>query len=1565
MNTRPGSREEMIVAWVRGAAGTDAVGAAGTDAEKAADLLEQMTGVRLDPGVWAGDDRTVAAALHAAKAGARPGAGIPHRDARDAYPMSAAQQQVYLACQRLGPGLHYNMPLALELAGPVDVPRARAAVAALVARHEALRTWFSADIGDDRTPHFWAHVETDVAPPVEVRDLAPTDTPESVIATWARPFDLARAPLMRVLVATREERSLVALDMHHLISDARTAQVLLEEFSALYAGETLPDVRAQYGDWSAWAAGRDLTAAKAFWLGQFPHRPEPGDLVPDFPRSNRAAPAGAVARAHVPGAVRGAVEAFAAASSATPFMVLLAGLMATLARYSRQDDVTIGCPVSGRLHVDVQRTAGLFVNTLALRGHPRRDTTFAALAADVARTCEAAFDNQEYPYEALVEALGARGDASRNPLFDVTLALQDGPAVPDRWAGLPCVRAATGPAPAKFDLSFTVTPAGDGYDIELTYNPALYRAESADRLIRSWLVLLGAGVAAPGTPLAGLPLMDEAERAHVLALAHGPAAGDGPIVPQLALAAAAAGPHHAALVFEDATLTYAEFTARAFAVAAWLRDAGVRPGDLVAVVAGRGFGYPVGAFGALFAGAAFLPIDHAFPAQRVLFELEDSGAKAVLLADTTLAFATSLPTLDLRTPLPPATGFTPVDVGPDDLAYCIYTSGTTGVPKGVLLNHAGLANLARHAATDLRITAADVVCQFASPAFDASVWEMTAALSNGATLVLLPEGTNWDPDETRDVLSRCTVTLLPPHLVPFVRPQGLRVLVTGGAAAEPATVRGASGNAAYVNAYGPTEITVMATVWHHAPAEPVPVHVPIGRPLPGVVTYVLDGDELCPVGQPGELVIGGVGVARGYLNRPDLTAAAFVPDPFGPGRCYRSGDLTRWTPDGDLEYLGRIDEQVKVRGYRVELGEVEATLARVPGVRGAAVVARTGPEDTGVTELVAYVAADEGLDVGRLRSEAARHLPDYMIPGTVIRLDALPVNASGKIDKAALPAPGTPGTPTPEAAPADGSAPARVASPPRTAEEAVVVAAFAEVLDAGIVGTDDSFFALGGDSIKAIHVVSRVREAGYDLTVHDLMEARTPAAIAHALVPSLVPAADQSPLSGVVPLTPIQQAFFAARYPAPGHYNQALALDSREPLDEAALTSALSALCAHHDMLRAHYPGGVQTVRPASEIPLTVLAWRGEADAAARNTAFQAGFDLEAGPLVRAVVYRGDACDHLLLIAHHLVVDAVSWRILAEDLAAAYAQARDGHVPALPPRTASFRDWADALAAYLAEGTVDAEAPAWRRALADVATSDLAGAGPGGPFTPGRARLQLGREPTRELLREAGAAFDAQINDLLLAAFALAVRRSTGHARVCIELESHGRVGLPFPGRGRLALDRTVGWFTCTYPVTLAASDDVGQTIGDVRDALRAVPALGVGYGLLAGRGDFGASPPRLGASPPRPRVTFNYLGDSSGGPAGFSPSALPVGDMIAAANGPGNDVTVTGAVRDGLLGFTIDFDAARIEPEAVDDLCRCFEEALGDVVAAGREAAATGAALGLDDDAMRALGALLGERGD
>ncbi|MCL1790297.1 MAG: amino acid adenylation domain-containing protein [Peptococcaceae bacterium] len=1504
---------------------------------------------------------------------------LPAAPAQTSYPMSPAQRRLFAVCQIDDIGVAYNIPVALEFHGSLDIMRLHEALQILVRRHDTLRTCFRIlpdEPGDEPRQIIMTVEETTLLPDSQL--LEGQDTAQTLLADFVRPFDLSYAPLMRVKAAVGQDRSLLLVDIHHIIADGATVSLLFEELAALYNNIALPEPGPQYKDWSEWSHSRDISCQKSYWKTMFADEAPSLNISTDFPRPLNQQFKGGHTFIRIPTAMRQAIDTLALARGATPFMVLLTALMVLFGKYANEEDVTIGSPVSGRTHPDCEHIAGMFVNTVALRGRPQRGKSFNTLLSEVKETCLQAFENQDYPFESLVDTLPwIRRDFSRNPLFDVMFALQNNDLPQVIFDDLTFLHAVSGATPARFDLTLNVEAEEDGYKVDLLYSTALFRPESAARLLRHYVTLLGGAVGDPSRSLDSLPMMDNDESAQVMGFRGIPLSPDqAPLLHKTFVALfedqTAARPDHPALVLAGQTITYKELNRLSDAVARWLLSIDIRLEDIVAVFGGRGFGWIIGALGAMKAGAAFLPIDASTPSERTRFILEDSGAGAVLVADALLPISTALPVLALsgdsrpddindmirKTVMNTAKDAVDtddpnsrVDICPHNLAYCIYTSGTTGVPKGALLEHLGLTNLVAFYADFLKITSADTILQFASCAFDASILELTMALSFGATLQLLPPGATHDPDQLCETLRCCTIALLPPQLVGTVNPHGLRLLQTGGSASNSEIVRLAESNDSYVNAYGPSETTICATAWFHTPGEEIPVNVPIGKPLPGVYVYIVTldkADELCAIGVPGELCIGGSGVGRGYLNRPQLTAEMFIVNPFVKAndplpmknRLYRTGDLARWLPDGNIEYLGRLDDQVKIRGYRVELGEVEAALGRQPGVRDAAAVVRTDPD--GALTLSGYVAAAKDFDIDALRESLLRELPDYMVPDLFMRLDSLPTNTSGKVDKKILPVIETRST-------VKGAA-------PQGERETRTARIFEDILGVEHVDADSDFFRLGGDSIKAIRMISRFRDAGYEITVREIMTHRCVRKIAQALqlaaLKTSAPGSDgflfnQEPLWGDVPLGPIQHTFFAQDYARPQHFNQAIFLYSREDLDATALHSALTAVTLHHDMLRAVYPAGIQTILPPEESALftfTIHDLRGgpvsPGSIENTNDTQQALIDLDKGPLLRVVLYRTDDGSHLLLCAHHLVVDGVSWRILAEDLFSAYRQAQTTtHTPLLPPKTASYRDWTTLLGEFFNSGAPEAQQAYWAKILEEAKCWDvrtiLGSTSGSNDISYDLAEIRTSRHITKALLYDVGSVLEVEINDILLSALALAVRRRTGQLKISIELEGHGREQLHRP----LDIDRTVGWFTCCFPVILEARDNPGDTVRATRDMLLGIPHRGVSYALLAER-DI------LGTERFHPGLSFNYLGNADSEHSQFNgavtPSPLPPGRMIATENRLPNVLSINGAVSGGELVLTVQYESTLWEREEILNFCAAYEQALTEIVEYSAAAAAT-----------------------
>jgi amino acid adenylation domain-containing protein len=1007
------------------------------------------------------------------------------KNAAAAYPASHGQRRLWVLQRMAGDGAAYHIPLALRLEGPLNAAALERALEALAARHESLRTVFAEADGELR------QVIHPAAPrPLRRIDLSESADAERQAAEWAarhaaEPFDLAAGPLFKtLLLRLAADRHVFLANIHHGVADGWSLGVLVRDLSVLYRAfdeglePALPPLKLQYKDYAARQqqrlAGPEAARHLAYWraklAGMLPAR-----LPLDFPRPAVMGFAGDAVRLALE---REPLETLRRTVAGTSLFILLAALVKLLLyRYTGQPDLGVGCPVSGRDDPDFEDQIGFFVNTLVLRDRLDASRGFADFLAGVRGTVLEAFAHQALPFDRLVEELGLARDLSRSPLFDVFVALEVaeearlnlGPVAVSAFAG--DYRA------AKFDLSFQFEETGAGEVVlDLVYNTALFRADTARGLAEHLRRLVGALARQPDRPLGAVSMLGEGERTRLLEVWSGTAAGRAGEETVVALfeARAAGDGTRTALEHREARLGYGELNARANRLARYLAGLGVGPEVPVAVCLRRSLDLAVGLLAVLKAGGAYLPLDPDSPRERLAFMLADLGAPVVL---TDAECAGALPETAARVVRLDADRAAFESLAADDpalaaapehLAYVIYTSGSTGRPKGVAVTHRGLANLLHWHRRAFGVSETDHATWLANVAFDASVWELWPYLAAGARVSLVDPDTLGAPERLRDwlIAGGVTACFLPTPLAEPVaaldwpETSALRLLLTGGdrLRAAPAAVLPFR----FVNNYGPTENTVVAVSGDVEPGGPdAPV---LGRPIDGVRAYVLDRDlQPVPCGVPGELYLGGAQLARGYARRPGLTAERFVPNPFAApasdSRLYRTGDRVRWRPDGTLDYLGRLDGQVKIRGFRIELGEIENVLNRHPAVRECAVAVRGAGRD----ELAAYlVPASAAPDLREIRDYLRESLPGYMVPAAFVILDALPLTAHGKLDRAALPEP--PDTAELRSRPA------------ATALERVLAELYEKVLGRGPVGAEDNFFELGGHSLNATQVLSRVRE---------------------------------------------------------------------------------------------------------------------------------------------------------------------------------------------------------------------------------------------------------------------------------------------------------------------------------------------------------------------------------------------------------------------------------------------------------------------------------------------------------
>jgi len=1430
------------------------------------------------------------------------GLAIPRRGDGGPAALSFAQERLWFL-DRLTPGeATYNVARALRLDGPLDAALLAGALAEVARRHEILRTRF-----DDRGGR--PVQVADLPPPrlavVDLGALAGGERAEAAMAALGRaesrrPFDLGRGPLARsALVRLGGGRHVLLLTLHHAVCDGWSMEIFFRELGEAYrqlaAGRppSPPPLPIQYADFAVWQrehlAGDRLERLLDYWRGRLAGAPAALDLPADRPRPRTLSQRGAREALPLAPSLAAAVAELALRRAVTPFMVYLAGFAALLARYTGQCDLVMGTPMASRTRTEVQALIGFFANTLVLRLDAGGDPSLDELLPRVRRAVLEAYSHQEVPFEKLVEELAPDRDLSRAPLFQITFQVEERESDLLDLPGVAVQRLDLARAESKFDLSVALSPGPAGLLARAHYSTDLFDPTRMRRMLGHLGHLLAAAAARPELAIAQLPLLGAGERLQVLAEWNDTAV---PYprersIPELFGAEARRRPEAVAVAQGERWWSYGELERRSARVAARLVAAGVGPEVLVGLAAERSPELVAGLLGILRAGGAYLPLDPAYPAERLAFMLED-GRVPVLLASQALAdrlpaagtggaggwaprvlsLAAAVAAPGPDDPAPELAG----RCGPRSLAYALYTSGSTGRPKGVAVEHRSVVRLVKGAGCaglGSAIGEEEVFLQLAPVPFDASTLEIWGPLLNGGRLELLPSGTPSLAELGRAIeRSRVTALWLTAGLFhqmvdsELPRLAGVGRLLAGGDVLSPphvARVRSAlAPGQELINGYGPTEGTTFTCCHRMAPlaaeaAGPVEP-VPIGRPIPNTRVYLAaagagGGLEPVPPGVPGELYLGGDGVARGYLARPALTAAAFVPDPFGPreggepgARLYRTGDLARWRPGGEVEFLGRIDGQVKLRGFRIELGEVEAALLGLPEVAEAAVVVRSDRSAAGAADdrrLVAYLVPREppGADVPALRRALAERLPEYMIPTAFVFLEALPLGPTGKVDHRALPAP--------EAGRGVAGGPRRE---PRTETERLLAGLWRELMGCEGAGPDDDFFDLGGHSLLATRLVSRLRDAlGIELPLRLVFEHRTLGELAAAIgeaaagaAPPLarLPRPEGARPASFAPSFAQERLWFLDRLePDSAFYNVPVSLRVAGDLRPPVLERVLDELRRRHETLRTTLPAAagspVQHVAPPRPSPLPRVDLAGLPPAARRNEARRLAeaeaerpFDLAEGPLFRARLLdlgttpAGGSREHrLLLTLHHIVSDGWSIGVLLDEVTGLYAALAAGRPADLPAPPVQYADFAAWQRSWLAGPVLEEQLGYWRRRLAGVpAALELPTDRPRPAvqtFRGGRLPFRLERELTEDLA-ELGRRSGATSFMVLLAAFLALLARHTGERDLVI--------GSPIAGRNRREVEGLIGLFVNTLVLRVDLGSD--PAFDDVLEASRAA-ALG------------------------------------------------------------------------------------------------------------------------------------------
>ena len=1484
---------------------------------------------------------------------------IPRSPVQSSYPLSSTQRRLYFLYEFDKYSLAYNLPQAINIKGPVNTEKFSRIINLIVGRHEILRTYVDTS-GEAPVQRIAGQINI----PMECFNAAEDQVP-MILREFIRPFDLNNGPLIRTgLIKVARDEHVFMIDMHHFISDAISFNIFLKEFMTLYKGDDPGEVPLQYRDYALWQTSpiyqQALARERDWWLQEFREEVVRLDLPLDHSRPLVRNYAGDTVRFLLDETEMSILRKIADAEGATAFMVLLSIYSILLGRLSGQEDVVVGTPTSGRNHADLERILGMFVNTVPIRTNPNGALSYRNYLRQLKSKILTAFDQQAYPYELLIEEVKVARDTSRNPLFDVWFSYENWEIENFELAELDITPCQSGPAISQFDLSLTAGEWNGSMRLNFEYSTELFEKTTIERFITYFRAVISAVGHEMDRTLASISLVMGEEKELLI---HGFNDTVKPIEREktffeLFAEQAARTPHHIAVRHNKEELAYRDLYQRAMGLSHYLTSHGIGAGSRVALYMPRGIDMLTAIMGIFAAGGAYVPIETDYPVQRVTEILEDSEAPIVLVNGTT-AFAAEQIRRSVNSLKEVAVVHTVSQgdypeaglqyrAGAQDIAYIIYTSGTTGKPKGAMVHQLGMLNHMYGMIDAMQLNARDVLGQTASCSFDISVWQLLCALLIGGTTCIIDKEKMLDAGQLLIEMYENKVTVA--EMVPTV----LRTLLDEALATRPEMLHSLRWmiptaeqismalvtkwyntypQIPLINAYGPAEASDDVTLYR-INKDIKSTIIPIGKPIGNIRIYILDKYlNLCPVGVCGEICIAGVGVGKGYWKDPAKTARVFVPNPFAEregegatdyGTLYLTGDTGYYQQDGNLIFTGRRDHQVKIRGHRIELGDIESHLLQHGQLDEVTVLAR---EKDDSKYLVAYYVSDAGIQQDKLRSYLSDKLPDHMVPSFFVWLQRMPLTVNGKLDRKALP--------EPQLDKQEGSLVL-----PGTPEEKILTAIWTHVLGIEPIGITDNFFSVGGDSIKSTQIISRLRSSGYEVSVKDIFIHQTIRELALRLRRTSR-MKDQSAVTGTSTLTPVQQLFFEGPVRMKHRYNQSVMLNFPAGIHSDLVKGIFTKIQEHHDALRMVFTPQPDGTISMENLPVGMAIGfrehdlRAEKDAASTLVSFcndiQAGADLQSGPLMRLGLFHMKDGSRVLIVIHHLVVDGISWRILFEDIAILYHQLTSNQPLNLPRKTDAFISWPESLLAYTKSDQYKNAKQYWHakseKIIRPIPRDYEEGLGLSKYCR--TEVIRLAQNTTTNLLTRSYRRYGTRINDLLLTALLLAVRQQYNVLSVQIDLEGHGREEIAAGSD----ISRTVGWFTSIYPVVLESRNDaLPAIVKDVKESLRQIPNNGIDHGIWR----------YMDTSVPHPknesqsRIIFNYLGQFDGD--------IQENIYVIAPETPGDEVDpeeicecdweILGLVTNGELEMKLRYSHLQYDTGTVRRLMNVYKESLEQVIA-------------------------------
>ncbi|MCK8524320.1 amino acid adenylation domain-containing protein [Aquimarina sp. D1M17] len=1477
---------------------------------------------------------------------AEPSSIIPIPD-REYYPLFDTQKRLFVDHQIDKNSLSYNTPVVLEVKGELDVTLCEQAFKQIIERHEILRTSFELKDGE---PVQKVHDHVDFK--IQIVESTEKNV-QNLLQEYIKPFDLTRPPLVRVLIQKENDvYSKIIIDVHHIVIDAASFEILIREFESLCKKETLDPLKLQYRDFVVYEKTveehKNTNDQKKFWLDQFSELPESIKLPNDYTNRDLDKSEGNSFVFEIHGERKEKLQALCKKEQVTMSTLTLTIFYVLLAKLSNQEDIVLGTSTLGRWKKELRNSIGLFINTLALRSYPEGEKSFVEFLREVNTNVIDCLSNEQYSFDQLLSDLDLKSKGNSNPLFDITFEYHNFDWSDIELSDFKLSRLEHSNFFARFDLALRIVEKNGIQQCSLDYRKSLFELDTVKRFAEYYESIIDEIINNESIVLKDINVLSEQDYTKLLEEFNSsePTITDGKNVIEVFSEQVRTTPNQVALVYNEKSLTYLELDEKSTNLAKNLLHLGVERGDKVGVMMTRSLDFIVSVLGVIKTGAAYFPIDTNLPESRKSYMLNQCDAKLILtnvekpnleLDSNKLVNVSELRELNIQNSsleLPKLTQ--------EDVMYVIFTSGSTGAPKGVVMQQKGVLNLVKGLKARVYNTYPNKtlnVCLLASYAFDASIQQIFGALLMGHSLYVADDETRKDGEKLLKFYNQNNIDVsdgTPTHLRFFTdsfteksRLSSLSSWIVAGEVLSKDLVKTfyekSKGSTQLYNFYGPTETCVDTTSFKVDQNELEQYdQIPIGRPLPNERVYITDKyGNLVPPGTIGELCIAGEGLASGYIGDTALTLSKFCSNWVeGENTVYRTGDLAKWLSNGNLEYCGRKDDHVKIRGFRIHIGEIESVLNRIPDVNHSVVIVKEGEKEE--KQLIGYIVSDKEISSKEIQKRLALDLPEYMIPRAYVQMPSFPTTNSGKVDKKALPLPII-DTNYVE---------------PTTELEQQLASFWQEILAIEKVGIHDNFYELGGDSIKAIQLASKCKTVGLHFQVKDIFNHQTISQIVSYIKESAGTLQEKGVLSGPVKLHPIQKHFFERGYKDISHYNQSMMFKVSKSVTVEVLNFALEELVKYHDVLRMSYDSIENSIYPLqsynSRIPKVIQEEVSSVEQIpARCQNHQKDLDIFKGNVLKAVWFEtgdNDLHNRLLIVMHHLVVDGVSQRIIIEDLTSLIEQKISGDKPALPEKQTSYRQWNKKLIDHATSSILEKEHIYWKEVLSnynplpvDIINNDSADYN-----ATDKIQISLPSDLTRTLIHDAHSAFQTNINDILICALTLALSDWLNDSKVVVGLEGHGREEL-FKDTD---INRTIGWFTSLYPICLNLKNvnNIAMLIADTKDMLRGIPNKGIGFNLL--RTESKSEIIRSNLSAFYEDITFNYLGSFDTGWTSERENVIELtiedtGNTIGDRNVNKHKLSIDSLIKDGQLHMEWKYDAKCYNKTTVQELADNYVIAL------------------------------------